>query len=79
MHPYLMGSARFQTAFDIRIFPETVKYAEMGNGIPAVLVIDSHTLSVLWMSADGGVYSPCFFFDNTMYNGGIIPCNRMLL
>ncbi len=75
----LMGTACFQTAFDVCETAKPLQHPVVGNRRLAVLFVDRHFLPVHRVAPDGAVDGTLIFLQVIPDDGPVAPGNRMFL
>ena len=78
MNSYLMSSARFKPEPEERKIPVFFKHRVMSYCVLGILIGDTHLFAVIGASADGSINYPLRFFQMTVNNGSVFPCEGML-
>lgn len=79
MYSDLVGSAGFQTAFNIGIGPKTLQHLNMGDCFLSIPDPGRHLFPVCRMPSHRAVDTQLLFPDNAMNYGTVTPDNGMIL
>ena len=79
VYPDLVGAPRLQTALNIGILPETLQHLIVGDSLLAVILVDCHPLSLLFVPADGRADSPLVLLDHAVHDGTVAAIQGMCL